>query len=155
MGCATILTLFTPTRTKSCQLPFYFLMHNWFLISTPWSALDSKYGIICHVLSSARVTRAAVEAGPRRRRILGHQQLFKVIMLNEQINCPFSDVTGARAGVVTAMRLAIVQTIPGIPEICTILNSHKLSWDRNLAKRKAIQLAQWTVNKIDLETQRC
>ena len=76
-------------------------------------------------------------------------------MLNEQINCPSSDVTGARAGVVTAMRLAIVQTISGIPKICTIPNSHNFSLDRNLAKRKAIQLTQWTMNKIDLETQRC
>ena len=40
--------------TKSLHLPFHFLMHNWFLISTRWSALDSD---ICPVLSSAYVTR--------------------------------------------------------------------------------------------------
>ena len=87
-----------------------------------------------------------------RRRILGHQELLN--LGQKQINCPFYDVTGARAGVVTAMRLAIVQTIPGTAAICTILNSPELL-DRNLAKRKAIQLAQWSVNKIDLETQSC
>ena len=87
-----------------------------------------------------------------RRRILGHQQLLNVEQ--KQINCPSYEVTGARAGVVTAKRLAIVQTIPGMAAICTILNSLELR-DRNLAKRKAIQLAQWSVNKIDLETQRC
>ena len=58
------------------------------------------------------------------RRILGHQELLNVEQ--KQINCPFYDVTGARAGVVTAMRLAIVQTIPGTAAICTILNSPEL-----------------------------